>query len=123
LAAPRHELSVLDGGRVVGILSIHRLGELPQDRWATTAVREIMLPLTDPLSAAPGDRVPEALDKLSRNGLGRLAVLDGGRVAGYLSLKDVMHVLTVSTVGGRPRPTRSLWRPHRHISPLRARLV
>ncbi len=107
----RHHVTsfpVLDGGRVVGIMSIHRLGQVPQDRWATTAVREVMLPLVDTLSAAPGDRVPEALDKLSRNGLGRLAVLDGGRLAGYLSLKDVMHVLTMSAVGGRTRPARSL---------------
>lgn len=107
----RHHVTsfpVLDGGRVVGIMSIHRLGEVPQDRWATTAVREVMLPLVDTLSAAPGDQVPEALDKLSRNGLGRLAVLDGGRLAGYLSLKDVMHVLAMSTVGGRTRPARSL---------------
>ncbi len=48
------------------------------------------LPLTDTLAAARADRVPEALEKLSRNGLGRLAVLDRGRLAGYLSLKDVM---------------------------------
>ncbi|MGH7263927.1 MAG: site-2 protease family protein [Candidatus Rokuibacteriota bacterium] len=106
----RHHVTsfpVLDGGRVVGILSIHRLSEVPQDRWATTAVRDVMLPLADTLSAAPGDRVPEVLDKLSHNGLGRLAVIDGGRLAGYLSLKDVMHVLTVSTVGGRTRPAQS----------------
>jgi Zn-dependent protease/CBS domain-containing protein len=105
----RHHVTsfpVVDGGRVAGILSIHRLGEVPQDRWATTTVRDVMLPLTDTLSAAPTDRVPEALEKLSRNGLGRLAVLEGGRLAGYLSLKDVLHVLTVSTAGGRPRPGR-----------------
>jgi Zn-dependent protease len=105
----RHHVTsfpVVDGGRVAGILSIHRLGEVPQDRWATTMVREAMLPLTDALAAAPTDRVPEALDKLSRNGLGRLAVLEGGRLAGYLSLKDVLHVLTVSKAGGQARPGR-----------------
>jgi Zn-dependent protease len=106
----RHHVTsfpVVDGGRVAGILSIHRLGEVPRDRWPTTTVREVMLPLTDSLSAAPTDRVPEALDKLSRNGLGRLAVLEGGRLAGYLSLKDVLHVLTVSTARGGARPERS----------------
>jgi CBS domain-containing protein len=98
---------VVDGGRVLGILSVHRLGEVPQDRWAATTVRQVMLPLADTLSAAPADRLPEALDKLSRNGLGRLAVVDGGRLAGYLSLKDVLHVLTVSTAGGQAAAGRS----------------
>jgi Zn-dependent protease/predicted transcriptional regulator len=99
---------VVDGGRVVGLLSMRGVGGVPQDRWETTLVRDVMLPLTDALSAAPGDRVPAALDKLARNGLGRLAVLEHGQLAGYLSLKDVMHVLTVSTAGGmRPSPRRS----------------
>jgi Zn-dependent protease/predicted transcriptional regulator len=99
---------VLDGGRVVGLLSIHGVGEVPQDRWERTVVREVMLPLTEALSASPDDRVPAALDKLSRNGLGRLAVLDHGRLAGYLSLKDVMHALTVSTAGGMRSPSRQV---------------
>jgi Zn-dependent protease len=106
----RHHVTsfpVVDGGRVLGILSVHRLGEVPQDRWAATTVRQVMLPLADTLSAAPADRLPEALDKLSRNGLGRLAVVDGGRLAGYLSLKDVLHVLTVSTAGGQAAAGRS----------------
>ncbi len=99
---------VVDGGRVLGLLSMRGVGGVRQDRWETTLVRDVMLPLTDALSAAPGDRVPAALDKLARNGLGRLAVLEHGQLAGYLSLKDVMHVLTVSTAGGmRPSPRRS----------------
>jgi hypothetical protein len=31
--------------------------------------------------------------------LGRVAVVDGRRLVGYLSTKDVMHVLAVSTAG------------------------
>jgi hypothetical protein len=56
-------------------------------------------------------------EKLSRNGLGRLAGLDHDRLAGYLSLKDVLHVLTVSTAGAsgltaRGRPGEPPVRPH-----------
>jgi Zn-dependent protease/CBS domain-containing protein len=106
----RHHVTsfpVLDGGRVLGILTVHQLGDVARDRWATTPVREVMRPLEEALAAAPGDRLTAALEKLSRNGLGRLAVLDGDRLVGYLSLKDVLHVLTVSSAGGRPqRPGR-----------------
>ena len=59
-----------------------------------------MQPIAEALTARPGDRVPDALEKLSHNGLGRLAVLEGGRLAGYLSLRDVLHVLAVSTARG-----------------------
>ena len=91
---------MVDDDRVVGILSIHRLGARPSEEWRVTRAREAMQPIAEALTARPGDRVPDALQKLSNNGLGRLAVLDGGRLAGYLSLRDVLHVLAVSTARG-----------------------
>lgn len=99
----RHHVTsfpVMDGNRLVGILSIHRLNNRPREEWHATHAREVMLPIVDTLTAAPGDRVPDALEKLTRNGLGRLAVLDSGRLVGYLSLRDVLHVLTISTARG-----------------------
>jgi Zn-dependent protease len=100
----RHHVTsfpVVDGSRVLGILSIHRLTERPAEEWRTTPARDAMLPLGDAVTARPGDRVPDALAKLSGNGLGRLVVLDdAGRLAGYLSLKDVLHVLALSTARG-----------------------
>jgi Zn-dependent protease/predicted transcriptional regulator len=99
----RHHVTsfpVVDGDRLVGILSIHRLSDRPREDWPATRAREAMLPVVDALTARPEDRLSDALDKLSRNGLGRLAVLDGARLAGYLSLRDVLHVLAVSRARG-----------------------
>jgi CBS domain-containing protein len=53
--------------------------------------------MTDALMAAPGDSLWSAFQKLSQNGLGRLAVVSDGRLAGYLSIKDVTHLIAVST--------------------------
>ena len=100
----RHHVSsfpVVAGGQVVGILSIRRLGDLPQERWAETTVSAIMQQIGESLTMAPGDDLWAAFQKLSTNGLGRLAVVDGGRLVGYLSAKDVLHVLAVSTAGAR----------------------
>ncbi len=102
----RHHVTsfpVLDDSRVVGILSIHELGEVPRDDWATIPVRQVMRPLDADLAAGPDAPLADALDTLSRNGLGRLAVVDRGRLVGYLSLKDVLHVLAVSQAGAPPR--------------------
>jgi len=87
---------VVDDGRVVGIVALDQLKQVPPERRAEMPVRQLMLPLTDALVAAPGDPLPRAFEKLTLNGLGRLVVLDRGRLVGYLSLKDVMHVLAVS---------------------------
>lgn len=101
---PHHVSSfpVLDGGRVAGILSLHQLRQVPRERWAETEVRELMVPLAGPLTASPGDPLWQAFEKLSENGLGRLAVVEAGRLVGYLSVKDVIHIMAVTSgVGSR----------------------
>ncbi len=40
-----------------------------------------------------------ALEKAAGNGLGRLPVLESGRLVGYLSLKDITHVLVLRGLG------------------------
>ena len=87
---------VLDGARLVGIITLDRLKQVPREQWLTTTVTDLMLPLTDALTAAPGDSLWSAFRKLSQNGIGRLAVVDGERLVGYLSIKDVTHLLIVS---------------------------
>jgi CBS domain-containing protein len=70
-----------------------------------------MRPLTDTLVASPRESLWLALEKVSRNGIGRLAVVDRDRLTGYLSVKDIMHVLTVSTIGtpaGRVEPKEAI---------------
>ncbi|OGK97929.1 MAG: hypothetical protein A3I14_02825 [Candidatus Rokubacteria bacterium RIFCSPLOWO2_02_FULL_73_56] len=101
---PHHVSSfpVVEGRRVIGIVSIHQLGDIPQARWAETPVRQVMRALDDSLAAAPGDSLWTAFEKLSGNGLGRLAVVEDGALAGYLSLKDVVHVLGIRRPAGAP---------------------
>jgi Zn-dependent protease len=102
----RHHVSsfpVVAGSRVVGILGIHQLAALPRERWSATTVADVMQPIAAPLTAEPGDDLWAAFQMLAGNGLGRLAVVDGGRLVGYLSTKDVMHVLTVASTGSSQR--------------------
>ena len=107
----RHHVSsfpVVDGGRVLGILGLEQVRRVPRERWADTPVREAMLPLAPSLSVAPGDSLADALERLAQNGLGRAAVVEDGVLVGYLSLRDVLHVLTIADVeaaaGARAQP-------------------
>jgi Zn-dependent protease len=101
---PHHVTSfpVVEDGRVVGIVSVHDLARINRDRWAETRVADIMRPLEARLRASPDESLWDAFQKLSENGLGRLAVLDGARLVGYLSAKDAMHVLAVTSVRRQP---------------------
>jgi len=90
---------VLDDGRFVGIVNVAALQTLDRATWATTRVRERMQPADPTLTIGPDDTVAFALERAARNGLGRLAVLDGDRLVGYLSLKDITHALALHGLG------------------------
>jgi Zn-dependent protease/CBS domain-containing protein len=86
---------VVDDGQVGGIASVHQVREVPAEQRRTRRVHELMRPLDADLVVGPDDSVFEALRKSTGNRVGRLAVLDGSRLVGYLSLKDITHVLAL----------------------------
>ena len=95
---------VMDDARVVGIASVQQVHAVPRERWGVARVRDVMHPLIDDLVVRPSHTLFEALGKASRNGVGRVVVMDGPRVVGYLSLKDIAHVLALRGLdtGGAP---------------------
>jgi Zn-dependent protease/CBS domain-containing protein len=94
---------VVDGGTVQGIASLQQLHEVPPEQRTQRRVSELMRPLTDELIAGPDDSVFDALGKATRNQLGRLAVLKDSQLVGYLSLKDITHVLALRGLPGGDR--------------------
>ena len=89
---------VEDGGRVAGIATLQHVQPVPREHWGHTLVREVMQPMTADMAVERRDTVYHAFEKASRNGLGRLAVVEGERLVGYLSLKDITHVLALRGV-------------------------
>jgi Zn-dependent protease/CBS domain-containing protein len=94
---------VVEDGTVRGIASLQQVHEVPPDQRTQRRVIELMRPLTDDLVVGPDDSVFDALGKATRNQLGRLAVLNDSRLVGYLSLKDITHVLALRGLGDGAR--------------------
>ena len=103
----RHHVAsfpVVAEGRVVGIASISRLQQVPQEQWPVMRVADLMRRLDESLSVRSTDTAFLAFERASSNGLGRLAVIDAGQLTGYLSMQDLTHVLALNGLGaGRAR--------------------
>jgi Zn-dependent protease/predicted transcriptional regulator len=108
----RHHVTsfpVLAGEELTGIATVHRVNQVPAEQRMQTRVGAVMLPLDGhELTVGPRDTVLKALEVASRNGIGRLAVVDGGRLAGYLSLKDIVHVLVLRGLAADPAMDRAV---------------
>ena len=84
---------VADDGRPVGLLPFRCVAQVPRTEWDTRRVRDCMLPLSDVPSLRPDADVTSILPELGTD-LGRALVVDGdGRLAGLLSVTDVMRAL------------------------------
>jgi Zn-dependent protease/CBS domain-containing protein len=89
---------VVAGTVLRGIATVHDLDRVAADAWERTSIQNVMRPLTGSMTIAPTASALDALHQASRNGIGRLAVLDGTRLVGYLSLKDLGHVLALRSL-------------------------
>lgn len=81
------------GDTVVGVIDVDAVRKLPRAAWSTTAVREVMTPLTELPSI---DRNEDAYDAVRRLGNGSnkvLAVFDSGRFLGLLQHEDIARWL------------------------------
>jgi Zn-dependent protease/CBS domain-containing protein len=89
---------VVDGAIVRGIATVRDAARVPPAEWERTSVQNVMRPLAGEMTIAPTATALEALHRASANGIGRLAVVEGARLVGYLSLKDLTHVLALQSV-------------------------
>jgi Zn-dependent protease len=84
---------VVHEGRVVGLLPMRAVNEIPRADWDDVRVGDRMLGLDQAPKLAPGDDLYAALSRLAEAGVNRGLVLDGDRLAGYLAVEDVARRL------------------------------
>jgi Zn-dependent protease/predicted transcriptional regulator len=90
---------VLDDGRVVGLLPFACVARVPRNAWAHTRVRDCMLRHDDVPVVRENDSLLEALDRINAGGINRALVMDDGRLAGLLSITDVVRLVSWKTAG------------------------
>jgi CBS domain-containing protein len=62
------------GDDTVGLMTLHRIKEVPRPEWTTTRAGQVMLPLEQLKSIDPDTELWAALQKLDRNGVNQLPV-------------------------------------------------
>lgn len=86
---------VLDGDRLVGCLTPKRMREIPREEWNTRQAAEVAAACLEGSTISPDADVSEALTQMDRARTTRLMVVDGDRLLGIITLKDLLHYLSV----------------------------
>ncbi len=98
-------------GKLEGYVTTQALSRYSRDEWETHTVADVMERDWKGLSVRPDDDALKALTRMQRTGLSRLLVVEGDRLVGIVSLKDLLRFLQLKLElegeerdNGQPRP-------------------
>lgn len=105
-------LPVVDEGLLVGVISPHDLEKVmpsmldaegvSEEEYiaANTEIRTVMT--SSPITAAPDDTLVEAIQKMRRNKIDGLPVVEELKLVGILSITDILDAFLEIMTGGQP---------------------
>jgi Zn-dependent protease len=82
---------VKNDGKVVGLLTLHQIKQVPRTEWSTTQVADIMIPDTGIKKVRPDAELWECFSMMNRDGVNQLPVMENGHILGMLSREDVIN--------------------------------
>jgi Zn-dependent protease/CBS domain-containing protein len=93
LGSAQRSFLVKRGDATVGLVTLHRIKEVPREDWATTTAAAVMLPREKLQCVDQGSELWSALQRLDRDGFNQMPVLRDGHVVGVLSRDNVISFL------------------------------
>ncbi len=88
------------GENTLGLMTLHRIKEVPRAEWTTTSAAQVMLPLEQAKRIESDSELWAALQKMDRDGVNQLPVTRDQQVIGMLSREDVISFMrTVQELG------------------------
>ena len=102
---------VMDGEKMQGLLTLHRIKDAPHDTWGVTTVAERMIPVDEINVTDPDMPLVDALKMMDEDGVNQLPVMKEGRVLGVLSRESLISFLRTLQEIGMPPSSRQ------HLTP------
>jgi Zn-dependent protease len=88
------------GDRVVGLLTLHNMKEIPRSSWTTTTADQAMMPVEKLSKIGPNAELWTAIERMSREGISQMPVMAGNNFVGLLSTGDIVkYIQTLQQVG------------------------
>ncbi len=88
---------VREDDRITGILSRADIASVPKERWHNTIVSEAMTPWEKMVIALPGESARVVFGRMLQTGVGRMVVVNDGRMVGIITRTD----LVIGLSGGK----------------------
>jgi len=93
-------LPVIESGRVVGLVTVHQIKEVPHHAWSSTTVEEVMIPLDKTKAVKPSDPLFSIFETMTREDISQLPVVQNGELVGIIGKDNILNFIrTLSELG------------------------
>jgi CBS domain-containing protein len=89
---------VLQGERLIGCVTTRRLREIPKEEWCRRSVASLLEVPSPENSISPQTAAIHALQRMTSRG--RLMVVEGDRLVGIVSMRDLLQLLATKVEVG-----------------------
>lgn len=93
LGGSRRSFIVEKTGKVIGLLTLHHLKEIPKNQWATTTAAQAMIPASQLKQIGLDTELWDAIQAMDRDGVNQLPVMTDSQIQGMLTREDVISYL------------------------------
>jgi CBS domain-containing protein len=98
-------LPIVEGDRLLGIVTLGDIRHVPQDQWETTTVDSIMTPTDRLATVRPEDLLNRAITILAEKDLNLLPVVRGDTLVGVLNRSNLIRFMQIRDELGVSPPT------------------
>ena len=95
--------AVVDGTRIIGLVTVADLRKISQGDWSTISVDSVMTPVRELPEISPGSRLLTAIERFAGGDLPALPVVDDGRLVGMLERDAVLSYVRMREMLGMHR--------------------
>jgi len=93
LVHPHGGYPVISGGKLLGVVTMSSVRSIPREKREIERVSEAMVPFERTITVSPTTSAVDALQLLAKNGIGRLVVIDGDKIAGMVTRGDLVKMM------------------------------
>jgi predicted transcriptional regulator len=93
LVHPHGGYPVISNGKLLGVVTMASVRSIPREKRDIERVSQAMVPFERTITVNPTTSAIDALQLMAKNGIGRLVVMDGDRIAGMLTRGDLMKTM------------------------------
>ncbi len=90
----RRAFIVEDKGKNIGLLTIHDIKKIPQDKWETATVTDVMKPLNEVKIVDINYPLEEALKEMNLDGVNQMPVMEENKIVGMLNRESILSFLS-----------------------------